>query len=177
MWKPGDNQHSLLCRSEADGYPAPDFEAWYQQGMGCYQASLPKCLRKQAMQVQAGRWAAAGKKVALWHLRAFAYGTLGLDRQGLRPRYVAPAYEWPVPPDAAWSLVACCYPYGEIDLDFVHPVSGRFWSEDNGFLTPPEDHPHRFNRLWYDRMGFGIMVMMPMVKLVMAPATKHLQQV
>lgn len=175
MWKPGDWHHSMLRRAEADGYPAIDFESWYQQGMACYQAALPQHLRKQAMRALASRWIAAGNQVETWHLRAFVYGTLGLDAHGRRHRLVPDGYEWPTPPDAAWKLMVCCYPDGEIDLDFGHPVSRRFWSEDNGFLTLPEERTTRFDRLWYERMGFEVMVMTPYAHLGVAKAGSHLR--
>lgn len=177
MWKPGDCHHSLLRRAEADGYPSLDFETWYQQGMRCYQAQLPKRLRKQAMQALAARWTAAGNDIAPWHLRAFAYGSKGLDAQGQRGRVVPDNYVWPTPPDASWHLVVCCYPDGELDLDFVHPVSRRFWSEDNGFLIPPEERTDRINLSWYEEMGFEVMVMMPVAQVVRGAFNRHLQVV
>lgn len=177
MWKPGDCSHSLHRRADVGGYPALDFEQWYQQGMACYQAALPKPLRKQALRALAAKWAVAVGKPEIWHLRAFVYGTWGLDAQGRRSRVVATDYVWPEPPDAAWKLVVCCYPDGEFDLDFVHPISRRFWSEDNGFLALPEERPTRFNRLWFERMGFEVMAMMPVAQVGAANARSHLRVV
>lgn len=177
MWKPGDHQHSLLCRAESNGYPAFDFETWYQQGMRCYQAALPKHLRKQAFQALVDRWGAAGRQIETWHLRAFAYGALGLDGLGRRDRFVSSDYSWPEPPDASWKLLVCFYPDGEVDLDFAHPVSRRFWSEDNGFLTQPEEQPHHFTKEWYERMGFEVMVMMPIARAISPTGRNHLRAV
>lgn len=177
MWTPGACQHSLLRRAEADGYPALDFEIWYQQGMRSYQVALPKRLRTQAMRALAARWIAAGNEIATWHLRAFVFGAMGQDTQGQRGRVVPDNYVWPTPPDASWHLVVCCYPDGELDLDFVHPVSRRFWSEDNGFLALPEERVSRFSRLWYEQMGFEVMAMMPVAQVVMGTPPRHLRAV
>lgn len=175
MWKLGDNRHPLLRRAESDGYPNMGFETWYQQGMRCYQAALPKRLRKQALRALAARWLVAGCKVEMWHLRAFVYGVHGLDAKGRRDRLVSGNYEWPTPPDASWLLIVCCYPDGEVDLDFAHPVSRRFWSEDNGFLALPDEHAIHFNKSWYEQMGFEVMVMMPVAREDTSTARKHLR--
>ena len=167
--------HSTLRYAQKDGYPSLEFETWYQQGMRCYQANLPKPLRKQAFIAVKAYWAATLKEVKYWHIRAFVYGSMGLDSAGQRARYVRDSYEWPQPPDHSWELVVCCYPGGEIDLDFAHPISRRFWSEGNGFLDPPEDRPCRFNRGWYEQMGFKVMTMMPIAQFSMAPS--HLRVV
>lgn len=82
---------------------------------------------------------------------------------------------WPTPPDASWRLVVCFYPDGELDLDFVHHVSRRFWSEDNGFLPLPEDRVCHFNRSWYEKMGFDIMVMMPAAQVAVSAPNRHLR--
>lgn len=145
--------------------------------MRCYQAALPRHLRKQAFRAVSARWLATGKEIATWHVRAFVYGALGLDAQGRRDILVREGYDWPVPPDPSWALLACCYPDGEVDLDFAHPVSRRFWSEDNGFLDLPEEKTCRFNRSWYERMGFETMVMMPTAIVVQQPRKSHLRQV
>lgn len=175
MWKPGDCRHSLLRRAESCGYPVLDFDTWYQQGMRCYQGALPKPLRKQAFRALVARWVAAGNETAMWHHRAFVYGALGLDMQGRRSRLVSDGYKWPVPPDVSWRLVVCAYPDGEVDLDFAHPVSRRFWSEDNGFLDLPEERTRCFNRAWYEQMGFEVMLMMPAAAMVLQVGQNHLR--
>jgi hypothetical protein len=159
MCKPSSSRYSLLKRAERGGYPAMDFEMWYQQGLQCYHAALPKPLRKQALRAVAKRWVEAYGDIAAWQLRAFAYGARGLGSCG--PSRVPPDFEWPSPPDASWSMVVCCYPDGGIELDFVHPVSRRFWSEDNGFL----DELPGLNKSWFAEMGFDLMVMMPVAAL------------
>ena len=45
-------------------------------------------------------------------------------------------YVWPEVP-AGWELTFIFYPDGFLDMDLLHPVSGRFWSEDNEFLNIP----------------------------------------
>lgn len=176
MWKPGERQHSLLHRAEWDDYPCLDFETWYQQGMRCHVAALPKCLRKQAMRAVAKRWTEAGGRVEMWHIRAFVYGSLGLDGQGRRPIKVSDTYRWPEPPDAAWALVVCSYRDGSVEMDFVHPVSRRFWSEHNGFLDQPEDKVRYFSRSWYEEMGFEVMRMMPFAMMAPGmPKQRHLR--
>lgn len=177
MWKPGENYHSALRHAEKDGYPSLEFETWYQQGMRCYQANLPKPLRKQAFRAVATRWVETGAEIAIWHLRAFVYGSLGLDGQGQRNRLVSDGFEWPAQPDPSWILIACCYPDGEMDLDFAHPVSRRFWSEDNGFLALPEENTRFFDRSWYEQMGFEVMMMMPTATVAEKVGTSHLRVV
>ncbi|MFA0809460.1 hypothetical protein [Microbulbifer epialgicus] len=49
---------------------------------------------------------------------------------------VRPDYQWPEIP-AGWQLEFILYPDGELDMDLLHLVSARFWSEDNGFLDMP----------------------------------------
>lgn len=169
-----------LARAEADhGYPLMDFEDWYQHGMDCYYAQLPVALRRQALGALSKRWAASGKEVAFWMLRAFVYGARGLDSSGQRTPIVSQDYRWPTPPDAAWELVICCYPDGECDLDLVHPVSRRFWSEDNGFFDPPGEGKgaRYFTRHWYVRMGFDVMNFHPDAVATVGPSTCHLSVV
>lgn len=45
-------------------------------------------------------------------------------------------YKWPEVP-SGWQLEFIAYPGGELDMDLLHPVSARFWSEDNDFLDMP----------------------------------------
>lgn len=159
---------------EPDGYPSLAFETWYQQGMRCYQARLPRHLRKQAFRAVADLWTKVGGTIRRWHLQAFAYGAQGRDAQGRRCRRVPEGYCWPEAPGASWGLVVCSYPDGETDLDFVHPVSGRFWSEDNGFLPAPEPRTDYFNRLWYEQMGFDLLNCSPNMRLGMSARAPHL---
>lgn len=152
-----------------------DFEDWYQQGMSCFYAQLPKALRRQAMHELSRRWAAKGKPVAFWMLRAFAYGATGRDATGQRTPRVSIEFSWPYPPDAAWELVVCCYPDGKCDLDLVHPVSRRFWSEDNGFFDSPGERGDRyFTRKWFEQMGFDVISFHPDAVAMVGPFTRRL---
>lgn len=49
---------------------------------------------------------------------------------------VSPNYQWPEQP-AGWQLEFIVYPDGEVIMDFLHPVSGVFWSEENEQLEVP----------------------------------------
>lgn len=49
---------------------------------------------------------------------------------------VSENFEWPEIPKG-WQLEFIVYPNGEVDMDLLHPVSGVFWSEDNGHFEPP----------------------------------------
>lgn len=124
--------HYLDRAESVDGFPLMEFEDWYQHGMGCFYAGLPKSLRKQAMNALARQWVARGKQVSFWMLRVFAYGATGRDSTGQRTPRVSKEFRWPTPPDSAWELVVCCYPDGQCDLDMVHPVSRRFWHKVKG---------------------------------------------
>lgn len=172
MWKSGETQHSLFHRADADGYPCMDFEDWYQQGKRCYWADLPKPLIKQALNALARKWAKANKPVSMWHIRAFVYGVAGgVDKQA---RWVRLGYKWPLPPDPSWNLVVCYYRDGTCDLDMAHPVSRRFWSEHNDFIELPEERTNRFTRVWYEEMGFEVMVMMPVARIEVGKPARHL---
>ncbi|MFY2597168.1 hypothetical protein ACOTHJ_12970 [Achromobacter xylosoxidans] len=187
----GQPGHYLRRSEDIDGYPNLAFEHWYQQGMSSYMARLPRALRKQALKACIQQWqkseARRGGDVgscarhmapAYWMLRAFAYGATGRDSEGLRTPAVAEGYVWPEPPDAAWALLVCAYPDGECDLDMVHPVSRRFWSEDNDFFEPPGPR-EIFNRSWYESMGFEVMRMSPAMtaRVDWAPPKRHLSVV
>ena len=167
--------HYLTRAETDDGYPLMEFEDWYQHGMDCFYARLPKPLRRQAMHALSRRWAAKGKQVAFWMLRAFAYGTTGHDSTGQRTPQVSKDFRWPTPPDAAWELVVCCYPDGECELDMVHPVSRRFWSEDHGFFDSPGEKGDRyFTRKWFEQMGFDVIIFHPYAVARVGPSTRHL---
>lgn len=49
---------------------------------------------------------------------------------------VSPNHQWPIQP-AGWQLEFIVYPDGEVVMDFLHPVSCVFWSEDNEPLETP----------------------------------------
>ncbi len=170
--------HYLARAESSEGYPLVDFEDWYQQGISCFYARLSKALRRRAMRALSERWAAKGKVVEFWMLRAFAYGAAGRQSGGQRTPFASSDYQWPVPPDAAWELVVCCYPDGECNLDLVHPVSRRFWSEENGFLDPPcGSGESYFTRHWYERMGFDVIVFHPDSVVMVGAPTSHLSMV
>lgn len=170
--------HYLARAVTTDGYPVLDFEDWYQHGMSCFYAQLPKALRSQALHALSNRFTANGKQVSLWMVRAFAYGAAGRADSGLRTPLVSSDYRWPTPPDAAWELVVCCYPDGVCDLDLLHPVSRRFWTEDNDFIDPPGEKGNRyFTRAWYERMGFDVIVMHPDTVVMVGESTRYLSVV
>lgn len=49
---------------------------------------------------------------------------------------VNPDFLWPEVPKG-WQLEFIAYSNTDIDMDLLHPVSGRFWSEDHGHLETP----------------------------------------
>lgn len=157
---------------DEQGYPNMDFEEWYQQGMACYRVKLPRKLIRQALHHLAEDWKRRTKAIELWHIRAFVYGLSGRDDNGQRGRLVPDDFSWPSPPDSSWQWVVCVYPDGLCDVDLVHPVSRRFWSEDNGFIELPElDH------WWFENMGFTIMKMSPAMKVCEDQSDPHLSSV
>jgi len=160
------------------GYPAMDFETFYQHGVSCFVWGFPRSLVRRAFQRVCGDWKAEGKPVALWQMRAFAYGLSGHYAGGMHKRLARDGYQWPTPPDASWELVACIYPNGEFDLDLLHSVSCRFWSEDNGFFDPPTESPLLpllMNQQWFEKMGFDVLRMQPLMRMKVAgTAPPHL---
>lgn len=181
--------HYLQRCESADGYPNLAFEHWYQFGMQCHMARLTPTLRRQALVACVKLWKDKGKRaraggvsptvttaVEFWMLRAFAYGASGRDSEGKRRPYVSSDFAWPQPPDAAWQLVVCCYPDGECDLDMVHPVSRRFWTDDHPYFDPPGPST-RFDRRWYESMGFDTMIMFTTAAFASGAPTRHLSLV
>lgn len=169
----------FLERAEdAEGYPAWGFEAFYQQGIACFVWGLPKPLVRQAFKKVCHDWLAKVGPVAMWQVRAFVYGLHGKSGSGVRERRVPEGFRWPTPPDPSWELVVCVYPDGECDLDLLHPVSGRFWTEDNGFFPQPTEDRLQVNRYWYEEMGFDILLMQPTMQVQVAePQNPHLKLV
>lgn len=147
------------------GMPNLAYEYFYQQGMSCYYWGLPRPYVLQALRALCVRYSQRFGAVSFWQLRAFAYGLLGLDSASQRPRRCPNGYQWPLPPDEAWETVVCLYPDGLCDFDFVHPVSRRFWSEDNGFLELPSCDPLQLGGWWFEEMGFVVMRMQPSIRV------------
>lgn len=151
-----------LQRANVDSeYPNMEFEDWFQLGRKCFLARLTKPLRKQAFHEQLRRRQAEGRTVHWWQARAFIYAAAGRGcaGDGAEPR-LSSNFQWPTPPDPSWQLVVCCYPDGTCELDLVHQVSRRFWSEQHDFFEIPVDcvDPKSifFTRQWYRDMGFDV---------------------
>jgi hypothetical protein len=159
------------------GYPSWDFEKFYQRGVDCYCWGLPKHLRKQAFKKVVGEWQSKKLKVHTWQIRAFVEGTQGKINGVAREVYVAPDYRWPIPVDAAWELVVCVYRGGYCELDMLHPVSGVFWSEENGFIEPPKSFGRTLNQDWYQSMGFDMLFMNQDMQVSLSNPTPHLRLV
>lgn len=170
---------SFLAHAEdEEGYPVWEFEAFYQQGMACFVWGLPKYLARQAFKKLCSDWKANGETVAMWQVRAFVYGRAGKCGEGVRPRRVPDGFQWPTPPDASWELIVCFYPDGKFDLDLLHPVSCRFWSEDNDFFAVPTEDLTLMNREWFETMGFDLMDFQPDLQVqVTGPKPPHLKLV
>lgn len=159
-------EHSFHTHAEDDtGMPNLAYEFFYQQGMACFRWGLPRAYVLQALRAVSARYLKRFGPISLWQVRAFAYGLRGFDGAGQRQRAISAEYRWPQPPDAAWKVVVCHYPDGLCDLDFVHPVSRRFWSEDNGFLQLPSYDTLTLGAWWFEEMGFEVMHMQPAMQV------------
>lgn len=152
--------------AELSEYPNMAFEAFYQHGLECFKARLPRWLVRQSFAALVSRH----PQVALWQVRAFLWGLKGGANPDEHTRVSAHA-SWPekLP---GWDLVICRYPNGELDIDLVHPVSRRFWSEDNHFLPVPEGLA--IDQAWLTCHGFEIMPMMPVAQLSYDRRPAHL---
>ncbi|AGZ38219.1 TPA: hypothetical protein ACNV18_001764 [Pseudomonas putida] len=160
------------------GYPNLDFEDMYQKGLACFQWGLPRPLVRQAFKYACAGWTERDRPILMWHVRAFVYGLSGRCDGGIRKRLAPEDYQWPVPPDPSWELVVCTYPDGTCELDLVHPVSGRFWSEDNGFFELPTEKRTLMNPMWFKSMGFDVMHMQPALQVRIGdPKRPHLKLV
>ncbi len=162
------NRRFLDFAHDAADYPNPLFERWYQQGLDCYLWGLPEVYIKQAY-----RAAHHGTTPSYWQKRAFIHGLQG---GAFKPaRRVSADYRWPTPPTASWLTLICRYPDGKIDLDFAHPVSRVFWSEEN----PCPRLPDGILCYQLERLGFEIMQMIPIehAAIQMSPAPRHLSLV
>ncbi len=50
--------------------------------------------------------------------------------------FIHPDYHWPDIPKG-WQLEFIVYPDGEVNMDFLHPITCCFWSDDHDFLDVP----------------------------------------
>lgn len=159
----------VLLHSEIGEYPNMAFEAFYQQGLECFKARLPRWLVRQSFATLVAR----NPHPAMWQVRAFLWGAKGADSPDEHTRVPA-STSWPekLP---GWDLVVCRYPDGELDIDLVHPISRRFWSEDNDFLPMPDSTA--IDQAWLMRHGFEIMQMMPVAALSYTKPSRHLKLV
>lgn len=169
-YAPPFRQGHYLERACDGGFPRLDFEFWYQRGVSCYQAGLPKSYRRRALDKAIADWEG---EVQYWMLRAFTYGAAGRDSVGIRSKILSPAFQWPQRPDPSWEVVVCHYPDGACELDMVHSVSRRFWSEIHGFFEMPEPQDF-FNRSWFEMMGFNIITMNPGMLVDIGTTKSHL---
>jgi hypothetical protein len=170
----------LLTHSEdGNGYPNMAFELFYQQGLNCYAWRLPRHLVRQAFKHLCFGLKEKGLPIRMWQIRAFVYGCHGLSGGRQKDRYAAADYQWPTPPDASWDLIICHYPNGVCEIDFAHPVSRAFWSDQNEFLSLPADDGRRLNCDWFETMGFELMPMMPLhdIVTIQVDAAPHLRLV
>jgi len=163
---------------DEEGYPNMAFEHFYQYGLDCFFWRLPRPMIRRAFQRACHTWKSESG-IAMWQVRAFIDGLRGQRAVGTPSAtpLVPETYSWPLPADASWTLVACVYPDGFIDLDIVHEVSRRFWSEDNGFLELPPDDAGRLTRCWFERTGVDVLVMQPDMAVDFALPKRHLHVV
>lgn len=166
--------------SALDGeYPNMAFEEWYQHGLECYAWNMPRTLARNAFRALVTKWHRRGKSVATWQIRAFVYGLRGgCDVTKVRR---APDFEWPLPSDPAWQLIAFVYLDGHTELDWLHPVSRRFWSEENTAFDLPRHEPGEMcGGDWFRGMGFDVLSeWLPTATVSVAPPDRipHLRPV
>jgi len=172
VWTKALDEHA----ADDDDNPVMAFEEWYQRGLECYRWNLPRPLVKRAFRklVLQPKWS---KEVKMWQVRAFIYGWRG----GYAERDVcrAPGYAWPVPSDPSWDLVVFVYRDGHPVLDWLHPVSRRFWSEENELFLLPRSEPGELYRGWFVEMGFDVLDEMnsASIAFVDKPKGRHLTSV
>nr|WP_280971288.1 hypothetical protein [Cupriavidus gilardii] len=159
-----------------DGYPNLAFEAWYQRGLSCFLWKLPRPLARQAFSRLCEAWSEKGRSIEMWHVRAFIHGYAGGPPQ-CPSRLVPDDYEWPTPCDASWKMVICAYPDGACEIDFVHSVSRRFWSEDNEFPALPSSGRSLLSRYWFIEMGFDVIDFNPTMAVQVTTAQPPLKLV
>ena len=133
-----------------------DYDAWNHIGAECFRARLPRSLVKQALRAQARRFTANGDVVTLWHLRAFVMGLRGHTPYGDVQQEHEDHCNWPQPPDPAWEIVVCCYLSQNCEIDLVHPVSRRFFSEAMSQAEAAQVTATPYRRSWFRMMGFQI---------------------
>src|SRR3546814_12569785 len=81
-----------LHRAEANGYPNLNFEFWYQIGLSCHEARLPRHHQLQTLRHGIKGWREQKNcEPEFWMLRAFAYGAAGRDSQGIRRHQIGRA--------------------------------------------------------------------------------------
>ena len=90
---------------------------------------------------------------------------------------VDPQYDWPEQL-AGWQLEFIAYPDGEIIMDFLHPVSGSFWSDENTPLDLPKKNDGS-EITWRDlkRAGIPFMTTFGYAALSKEPPQPHLTSV
>ncbi|EKF9501228.1 hypothetical protein ACPF3S_003168 [Vibrio cholerae] len=90
---------------------------------------------------------------------------------------VSPDYVWPEMP-TGWQLEFIVYPDGEVNMDFLHPVSCVFWSEDNDFLETPYTQDKRpITRGLLDECGVSYMTTFGHATVSDKPKESHLKSV
>lgn len=90
---------------------------------------------------------------------------------------ISPKYTWPEIP-TGWQLKFIVFPDGEVNMDFLHPVSCVFWSEDNGFLeTPYTPNGKPVTRELLEMCGVPYMTAFGCATVNDTPLTTHLTSV
>ena len=132
-----------------------DFEDFFQQGLECHRWNLPRVVVREAFRTTVRACTSRGRRVATWQIRAFIYGLRG----GREPSQVRRAvrYQWPTPTDPSWQLIAFVYRDGTVELDWLHPVSRRFWTDDNDQFELPPHRPGELSGHWFRTMGFDVL--------------------
>lgn len=99
------------------------------------------------------------------------------DAQAALREVVCSSYSWPEQP-AGWQLKFIVYPDGEVIMDFGHPVSCTFWSEDHAPLQTPYQ-PNKAPITWQHLKAAKVPFMTTFGQAMVStePSTPHLTPV
>ncbi len=88
---------------------------------------------------------------------------------------VEPHYQWPDIPKG-WQLEFIVYPDGYVRMEMLHPVSGVFWSDDNGMIeTPTMLNGSPLNHLELIKAGIPFMTTFGEARVTDEPREPYLQ--
>ena len=163
----------ILNLNFTEEFPDLHLEEFYQQGVNCRIWCMPRPYVEKALRAVSYRAAHKFGPQKFKHLRAFVQGLRGVNSSvDCSHTKLCPSdYAWPLPPNHAWSVVVCVYPDGYCEIDFIHPVSRKFWSEYNSDLSLPETK-HILTAKWFRDMGVEVLRMQPEMTAIVSEYKK-----